>query len=107
MVGLLLLTLMFGVMQLALALHVRNTLIDAASEGARFGALADRVPSEGAARTAELVRTALGSDYADSITASSDGHTVRVDVVAHIPLFGLFGFDRGIQVTGHAVRETL
>lgn len=107
MVSLLLLTLMLGVLQLALALHVRNTLIDAASEGARFGALADRLPLEGALRTAELVRSALGSDYADSISASVEGQTVRVDIVAHIPLFGLFGFDHGIQVTGHAARESL
>ena len=46
-----LLTLVFvGVVQLAVVLHVRNTLVDCASEGARFGALADRTPDDGAAR---------------------------------------------------------
>ena len=38
-----LLTMFFlAVIQLTLLLHVRNTLIDAASSGARYGTLADR-----------------------------------------------------------------
>lgn len=106
MVSLLVITLICGVLQLALAVHVRNTLIDAASEGARYGALADNVPADGALRTAELIRAALGSDYANSITAVMDGANVRVDVTARVPLFGLFGFDRGVQVSGHALRES-
>ena len=40
-----------AVVQLALALHVRNTVIDAAAEGARFASLAGSSPADGVART--------------------------------------------------------
>ena len=40
-VGAVLTVLMMSLVQLALALHVRNTLIDAAAEGTRFEALGD------------------------------------------------------------------
>ena len=36
-----------GVLQVTLALHVRNTVIDCAAEGARYAALADREPADG------------------------------------------------------------
>lgn len=107
MVAALSIMLILGVVQLALALHVRNTLIDAAAEGARYAALADTSLDDGARRTAELIHAALGSDYADSIQASVDGNLARVDVSARIPLFGFFGFARTLTVSGHAVRETL
>ena len=51
MVGALLTVLTLSVMQLGLALHIRNTMQDAAAEGARYGALADNVPSDGVRRT--------------------------------------------------------
>lgn len=98
--------LIVGVLQLALATHVRNSLIDAAAEGARFAALADNQPPDGALRTAELIRAALGSDYADAIEARADGDLVEVRVWARIPLFGFLGFERSLEVSGHAVRES-
>ena len=52
MVAALLLFVAMGVFQLGLALYVRNTLISAASEGARYGARADAQPGDGMARTA-------------------------------------------------------
>lgn len=106
MVGVLTTLLVLGVMQLALALHVRNTLVDAAAEGARYGALADKHPEEGAGRAAELIQFALGSAYADAITSSLRGDTVQVDVSARIPLLGFFGVERTLSVSGHAIRET-
>ena len=46
-----LLSLLFlAVFQLGLALHIRNTLIACASEGARYGARADATPGDGEAR---------------------------------------------------------
>jgi len=42
MVGALTTVFFLAVVQLALVLHVRNTLIDAAASGARYGTLADR-----------------------------------------------------------------
>lgn len=105
-----LLTLLFlGVLQLATVVHVRNTLIDCAAEGARYGGLADRDPQEGARRTRELIAMSLSNRYADDVTA---GHTtvqgmttVEVTVRAPLPVIGLFGPRAGIVVTGHGVEE--
>ncbi|WP_237704731.1 TadE/TadG family type IV pilus assembly protein [Nesterenkonia sp. F] len=51
MVAALLALLFVLTLQLAVLVHVRNTLIDAASTGARFGALDDRSAEDGVART--------------------------------------------------------
>ena len=42
LVGALLTLFFLAIVQLTLVLHVRNTLIDAAASGARYGTLADR-----------------------------------------------------------------
>ncbi len=70
MVGALLTVLTLSVIQLALALHIRNTVLDAAAEGARFAALADSSLSEGAARSRDLISTAIGPGYAADVTAT-------------------------------------
>ena len=105
-----LVTLVFvAVVQLAVVLHVRNTLIDCASDGARAGALADRDPRAGAARARELIAADLSPAYARSVTAgveTFDGvPTVVVRVRAPLPLVGLFGAGRVLTVSGHAVVE--
>ncbi|KGJ71905.1 hypothetical protein GY21_19000 [Cryobacterium roopkundense] len=111
MVVSLLTVLTLAVMQLALALHVRNTVLDAAAEGARFASLADSGLSEGAERTRDLITTAVGPAYAHDVTASYGAEggfpSVQVRVVTPLPLLGLFGVDRGLEVEGHASRETL
>ena len=111
MVGALLTILTLSVMQLALALHIRNTVLDAASEGARFAALVDNTPADGVDRTRELIATALGPAYAaDIVAATGDflGHpSTIVTVRAPLPLLGLVGIPQGLEVTGHAARDTL
>jgi hypothetical protein len=111
MVGALLTVLTLSVMQLGFALHVRNTVLDSASEGARFAALADNRLEDGVTRTRELITTAIGPGYARGVTASYGsylGHPAAIVTVrAPLPVFGLVGFDRGLEVTGHAVVETL
>ena len=64
MVGALLTVLTLSVMQLGLALHIRNTVLDAAAEGARVAALADNGLADGVARTTDLISVALGEAYA-------------------------------------------
>src|SRR5690606_41219162 len=49
LVSVLVVTVLLGVLQLTLALHVRNTVVDAAGEGARYGALAGVSAEAGAA----------------------------------------------------------
>ena len=98
-------------LQLGLALHVRNTVLDAASEGARYAALADNTLAEGAERTRDLISTALGPDYARSVTAQYgtylDLPASIVTVRTPLPLIGLIGIDDGLEVSGHASVETL
>lgn len=109
MVGALLTLLFVGVVQLAVVLHVRNTLVDCASEGARYGAFADRMPADGAARARELIGLSLSDRYADDVTATTtvlDGvPVVEVTVRAPLPVIGLLGPASAITVTGHGVDE--
>lgn len=101
--------LFIAVLQLALTLHVRNVLIDCASQGARLGALADRDPEAGAVRTRELIRSELADGYADRVSAGLrevEGLvTVEVTVDAPLPVIGLLGVGRTLSVSGHASAE--
>ena len=109
LVGALLTLLFLGVVQLATVLHVRNTLVDCAAEGARFGALADRTPADGAQRTRDLIVSALSPRFAENVSAGParvDGlDVVRVTVEAPLPVIGLLGPSDGITVTGHGMQE--
>lgn len=102
-------TLLFAsVLQLALTLHVRSTLIDCAAEGARYGALADRTLEQGAARTTELITMSLSAGFAQDVVArrsTVDGlAVVEVEVSAPLPVLGLVG-PRALTVSGHALAE--
>jgi hypothetical protein len=109
LVGSLVTLLFLGVVQLATVLHVRNTLIDCASEGAHRGALAGSAPDAGAERARELIQADLSAAYAEDVVARRlevDGlETVEVRVRAPLPVVGLFGVGRVVTVTGHAVAE--
>ncbi|HKH09061.1 MAG TPA: TadE/TadG family type IV pilus assembly protein [Agromyces sp.] len=111
LVGILLTVLALAVVQLALALHVRNTVLDAAAEGARYAALAGSNDGEGIARTRDLIGAAISSDYARDISASRSTvagvPVVAMTVRATLPVVGLLGFERALEVTGHAAVEHL
>jgi len=99
-----------GVLQLTLAQHVRNTLVDCAAEGARYAALADRTTEDGVGRTRQLIAAALSSSYAQDVTARRtviDGlDVVEVTVVAPLPVAGLVGPAGSLTVAGHALAES-
>jgi Flp pilus assembly protein TadG len=107
----LLTVLALAVVQLALALHVRNTLLDAAAEGARFAALAGSSSSDGTARTRDLISAAISPDYAREVTTRTTSvggvPAVEVTVRATLPVLGLLGPERSLEVSGHAALETL
>ncbi len=107
MVGALLSLLTLSVLQLGLALHVRNTVVDAASEGARFAALADNGVPDGVARTRDLIATAIGPQFAREVSGATSGRVVVIRVRAPLPLIGLVGLAEGLEVEGHAPVETL
>lgn len=102
-----LLTLFFlAIVQLTLVLHVRNTLIDAAASGARYGTLADRGSADARDRTAELIGVALNRDFATDVTTSEATYqgirTLEVTVRAPLPVIGLIGPRSVLEVKGHA-----
>lgn len=96
-----------ALLQLTLALHVRNTVADAASSAARYGALGDRSEADARDRAAVLVAGALGSGYVQDITVDVESlnglDTLRVSISAPLPVLGLFGPSNSLEVTGHAV----
>ena len=110
MVSALVAVLFVAVFQLGLALHVRNTLISCASEGARLGARADADPDDGAARARELITASLTARYARQVTAhvvdAGGVQAVAVEVVAPLPVIGPLGPDGALRVTGRAFLET-
>jgi Flp pilus assembly protein TadG len=109
LVGVLLTVLFLALLQLGLALHVRNTLTAAAAEGARYAANADRVPADGAVVTRSLIRASLADSFASDVTAGTEQvggvPTVVVRVKARLPVIGLLGPARRLTVQGHAIRE--
>ena len=106
-----LVTLLFvAVFQLGLALHIRNTLISCASEGARLGARDGARPEDGAQRTRELITTSLSARFARDVTVSTTGaggvQVVSVRVQAPLPVLGPLGPDRSLDVVGRAFLES-
>ena len=109
LVGSMLTFLFLGIVQLGLALHVRNTLIASASEGARFGARADVDPAIGAERARSLISSSLSDRFAQDVSVSvEDAEGVQVVVVrvrAPLPVIGLVGPVDGFDVVGRAFEE--
>lgn len=109
MIGALVILIFMALVQLALALHVRNILMDSAAEGARYGAVSGAGPQDAVSRTRYLIGLALSPSYASNVTASTadrDGvPTVRVDVRATLPLVALTGIGPTVTLSAHAIDE--
>lgn len=111
LVGTLLTVLTLAVLQLGLAVYVRNVIHDAAAEGAHHAALADVDPAEGAAHAAAAIGRAVGDAYAQDVTAAvtnADGYPeVRITVRTSLPVVGLIGIPYALEVTADAPLESL
>ena len=111
LVGALLTFLTLAVLQFGLVVYVRNVVHDAAVEGAYRGALADETTAAGEARTRELITRAVGATYARDVHAShvlvGGQDSVRMMVRVPLPLIGLLGAPRALEVTADAPAETL
>lgn len=105
------LPLFLGICQVALVLHVRNTLTSAASEGARYAATVDRSYADGVARTRSQITGALAARFARQVVARPaavrGAPGVQVEVVAEVPPLGLWGPAVRLVATGHAVEEVV
>jgi len=101
--------LFLGILQVALVLHVRNTLTSAASEGARYAATVDRPLEAGVQRTRIQIASAVAGRFAQDVSARTvvlDGvPVVRVSVVADVPPLGLWGPAVRLVAAGHAIEE--
>jgi Flp pilus assembly protein TadG len=110
LVSMLVVVLLLAVVQVGMALHIRNTLISAASEGARFAAAADQSPESGAEHTRELIRQSLPDSYAERVRSGyqvvSGVDTIVVTIEADLPVFGWLGPANTLQVEGHAMEES-
>ena len=106
LIGALLTLLFLAIVQLTLVLHVRNTLIDAAASGARYGTLADRNDGDAKERTVQLITAALNSDFARDVSTSESTfqgiRTLEVTVRAPLPVIGFIGPRALLEVKGHA-----
>ncbi|REF37579.1 TadE/TadG family type IV pilus assembly protein [Thermasporomyces composti] len=104
-----LLPLFLGVLQLGLFLHVRNTLVACAHEGARQAANYDGTAAEGVAVTQNCIAGALSPNLARGVSASmtsvSGQPVVAMRVRARMPALGLWGPSFAFTVSGHAVKE--
>lgn len=110
LVGTLLTVLTLGVLQFGLAVYVRNVVHDAAVEGAYHAALADTSLDDGARRTREIVSRTVGEAYAADVMVRETtalGHaSVEIRVAATLPLVGLLGAPRTMEVTASAPVES-
>ena len=110
LVSALLLVLFLAVVQVGVVLHVRNVLVAAAAEGARYGANADRTPADGAARTRDVAAEVLSPGRAAALTvagrttSSGAGDVVEVEVTGPLPALLPVGPLR-LTVRGHALEE--
>jgi len=101
--------LLLSVVQLALALHVRTVVVDAASEGARLGARAGMTLADARERAQRLLTENLSESYAQDVAATTvvrDGaRLVEVRVAAPLPLVALLGPSGSLEVQAHALEE--
>lgn len=109
LVGALVVLLFVALLQLALALHVRNVLIDSAAEGARYGALDGNHADDAVSRTEDLIVAALHPRFAQEVSAAlvhgPAGDILTVTVRAPLPLVWLFGPSNVLHLEGRAINE--
>jgi Flp pilus assembly protein TadG len=113
MVSILIVTLLLGVLQVAVYVHVRNVVTASAQAGARYAANADVDSAAGAPRTVEVVGRATSPQTARGLTCTSaeevdaSGLTlVVVRCAGAVPsLLAVLGDLLPLEVTGRAVKE--
>ncbi|TCI95992.1 TadE/TadG family type IV pilus assembly protein [Aeromicrobium sp. IC_218] len=109
LVMLVLVPLVLGVMQVALVLHVRNTLEAAATEGARVSASLGATPADGSERARQMISTSIADRFARDVTAARTSvgglPATVVRAQASVPPLGLWGPGITVEVEGRALAE--
>src|SRR5699024_3271485 len=100
-----LITLLCGtILQIGVIIHTRNTMIDAASAGARHAALADRGLVDGKQRAAQLFTNSIPNASAAYVTINRDrgGELITVTIDHQLPLLGFITGPIPLSATAHA-----
>lgn len=109
LVTLVLVPLVLGIIHLALVLHVRNTLTNAAAEAARRAAVHGAESRDGTAYARGQIDDSIGGRFVQQINTqetSIDGAAaLEVRIRAEVPPLGLWGPAVELSVVGHAIRE--
>lgn len=110
MILVILLPMFAALFQLALVLHVRNTLSSAAAEGARVAAVVGATPEDGTTKTAQQILGTLNEKYAQRIaieeTTVGGVPAYEIVVTAQVPALGLGGPAIEIEASGNAIIES-
>ena len=106
MVAVLIVLIAVMIIQAAVIVHTRNTLVDAAVQGAHHAAEVGATPQDGAERTELLIDRRFGGGIeADAVADQRSDGTIQVRVRATLPLIGLFGPAGALTVDGRAIDE--
>lgn len=106
LLGVLIVVIALAIIQVALIMHTRSTLTDAAVQGARFASLEGSTLEDGRERTLRIIQERLGDRYGATAEIEQDpAGRIRVQVTAAIPLIGLLGPGGTLVVDGHATAE--
>ncbi|WP_435299621.1 TadE/TadG family type IV pilus assembly protein [Timonella sp. A28] len=99
-------TVFLGLLQTAVVLHTRATLIDIAGEAARVAGRHGASAQDGTKRAHELLHTVPGDAHVhvEHLTVGT-GSIVRVTISSDFPILGGFGINEGLTVSGHGVVE--
>ena len=106
----LLMPLFLGILQVALVLHVRNTVQSAAAEGARAAAAWGGTPADGVATAHSHWRGAVRDEFVRDAEvevvqlAGAPAYRLHLDVA--VPALGLGGPAVAFRVSGTAVLES-
>lgn len=107
--GTLLVLITLGVLQLSLSIYVRNTVIDAAAEGARFASLADNSLLDGVQRAEELIRSSLGEGFMVEFRGRHavvvNQPAIELTATTALPIVGIWGFFGTMEVSAVAAEE--
>lgn len=92
------------ILQLGVIIHTRNTMIDAASAGARLAALADRNLADGQHRSTVLLSNSIPhADTASvSINRDANGELITVTIDHQLPIFGFMTGPVPLSATAQA-----
>ncbi|WP_239456441.1 TadE/TadG family type IV pilus assembly protein [Nocardioides solisilvae] len=105
----LLVPVVLGILQVALVLHVRNTVASAMAEGARFAATWEATPEDGLLKAREQYAEALSPDLVDTprveLVEIEGLPAYRMSALVRVPALGLGGPAVTFEVSGNAVIE--